>query len=186
MMLDHDDTAVRRHVRIFPFAGDVRPHRSHHAAMTDDYDLVVGIFFRNRIEHRRDALEHILMALAVGRAPHPRPLRIEGGIVRDRIVRLPGEIAETHLAELFFVFDRDAQFCGYDEAGLARPREGARNHQCRLELQLDSDGGFQSLAAAEVRDFRLARSGEAPSRIALTLAMTNHYQLTHKLEIFSE
>ena len=90
------------------------------------------------------------------------------------------------LAELCFVFDRDAQFCGYDEAGLARPRERARNHQYRLELQLDSDGGFQSLAAAEVRDFRLARSGEAPNRIALALAMTNHYQLTHKLEIFSE
>src|ERR1035437_6014836 len=174
-MLDHNDTAVWWHVSIFPFAGHVRPHRSHHAAMTDDYDLVFGILPGYAVESRSDAPEHVFMTLAARRAPPPGALRIEAGIVGARLVRLSGEVAKTLLAELHLVFDRDTQFPGDDEAGLAGAREGARNHQRRLKLELDSERGFARLAAAKLRDFRFAGAGEAPNRVAFALAMTNHY-----------
>ena len=99
---------------------------------------------------------------------------------------LSRQVAETLLAELRLVFDRDAEFRRDNKAGFAGARVGARDHQRRLKLQLDSDGGFQSLAPAEVRDLRLARGGEAPNRVALALAVTNHYQFAHRVEIFSE
>src|SRR5271155_4130132 len=102
-MLDHDDAAVRRHVSVFPVAADVRPYRTHHAAVTDDDDLVVGMFLRDAVEDRGDALEHVLMPLAVGRTPHPGTLRIESRIVGDGVVRLSSEVAQTHFAELRLV-----------------------------------------------------------------------------------
>src|SRR5271156_4279853 len=135
-MLDHDDSAIRRHVRVFPSAGDVRPHRPHHAAMTDDHDLVVGIFFRDVVEHRSDAFEDILVTLAVGRAPHPRALRIESWIVGDRFVRLAGEVAKALLAKLRLILDWNCQFRGDYKSRLAGARIRARNHAYRSILQL--------------------------------------------------
>src|SRR5580704_2469379 len=186
LMLDHDDSAIRRHVRVFPLAGDVRPYRPHHAAMTDDHDLVVGIFFRNVIEHRPDTFEDILVTLAVGRAPDPRTLRIESWIVGDRFVRLAGKVAEALLAKLRLVLDWNRQFRGDYESRLAGARIRTRNHAYRMKLNFDFLRRFHRLASAEVGDFRLARRGEAPNRIALALAVTNHYQLAHKVKIFSE
>src|SRR5580704_3869092 len=186
LMFDHDDSAIRRHVSVFPLAGDVRPHRPHHAAMTDDHDLVVGIFFRDVVEHRRDAFEDILVTLAVGCAPDPRTLRIESWIVGDRFVRLSGEVAEALLAKLRLVLDWNRQFRSDYESRLAGARIRTRNHAYRMKLNFDFLRRFHRLASAEVGDFRLARRGEAPNRIALALAVTNHYQLAHKVKIFSE
>src|SRR5580704_18722800 len=186
LMIDHDDSAIRRHVSVFPLAGDVRPYRPHHAAMADDDDLVVGVFFRDVVEHRRDALEDILVTLAVGCAPDPRALRIESWIVGNRFVRLAGKVAEALLAKLRLILDWNCQFRGDYESRLAGARIRARNHAYRVKLDFNFLRRFHRLAPPEVGDFRLARSGKAPNRVALALAVTNHYQLAHSVEILSE
>src|ERR1700735_636220 len=186
LVLDDDDSAIRRHVSVFPFAGDVRPYRPHHAAMTDDHDLVVGIFFRDVIEHRPDAFEDILVTLAVGCAPYPRTLRIASWIVGDGFVRLAGQVAEALLTKLRLVLDWNCQFRSDYESRLAGARIRTRNHTYRVKLNFDFLRRFHRLAPAEVGNFRRARGGETPNRIALALAMTNHYQLAHRVEIFSK
>ena len=72
-MLDEYDSAIGRHVCVVPAARHVRPHRDHHSAVADDYDILMGKARNQFVENGPDPISHMLIGLAAGWNPGPRP-----------------------------------------------------------------------------------------------------------------
>src|SRR5262249_15276520 len=113
-MLDQHDSAVRRHVRVFPTAGHVRPHRDHYAAVAYHYHVVIDETCDQFIENRSDPVPHVFVGFTARRDPGPRPRMIIAFGLENRFIRLAGELAGFPLMQALADLKRQLQLLSND------------------------------------------------------------------------
>jgi hypothetical protein len=173
-MLEHDDSAVRRHTGFIPLAVDVRAYRLDDNTVRDDNGVLPGISEAQIIQRRNRAEPHILQTLAARRSPQRGIAQgVKGYQFFHSCIGMPFEATEIAFLHTFDDLDFETESLSDHTGRLSGPQKTAGKQSRRAKIDSQPERQLSGLGQSGIGQRHLIGFGKVPSAICLGFAVTN-------------